>query len=469
MSLSAGTLLTPTLRLEYEIGKGAMGEVWAAENLALGSRVAVKLMHGAESEESLRRFEAEAKGVARINSPHVVQVFDFGRFEQEPYIVMELLEGVDLRAHIEEAGPMELHEIDLVIRQTCNALSVAHEAGIIHRDIKPANLFLARSGSDLFVKVLDFGIAKFSGINLGMTSTGVMMGTPYYASPEQLVNPKSIDHRSDLWSVAVVTYACLTGKLPFIADTLGGLSIAIHKGDFTPPSSHRKLAPAIDAWMRRGLAREATDRFSTAHELASSLHQALRAPYPSIVDDPTEEASSIVPAPVMATVMMDSHATGPGTVMLDSRGASPSTVMLDSSDPSSSGTAMLDPSAASSVPGGGWAPPPPPLQPLPYRGEPSAIGAGTAGGQAVPSREAKSRTPLIAVALVTLFVGAGGSVYAWRASNPAAAPASPSAPAAPPEPTPPGEDAVAPAPLPRTDATAASPPQAAPAPPDPPV
>ncbi|MEM9695865.1 MAG: hypothetical protein AAGA56_25200 [Myxococcota bacterium] len=126
------------------------------------------------------------------------------------------------------------------------------------------------------VKVLDFGVAKFTMNDLGLTRSSSLVGTPSYASPEQLLNPKLIDHRTDLWSTAVVTYVALTGRLPFDAETYAGLSLAIHKGSFSPPRSFRSaLPPAIDPWMARGLATTREQRFSSAAELGRSLVQVL--------------------------------------------------------------------------------------------------------------------------------------------------------------------------------------------------
>jgi serine/threonine-protein kinase len=276
MELIPGAMLTDNLRLERELGHGAMGAVWIATNVALGSRVAVKVMKAHGSEEYLRRFQREARGLAQIDSPHVVRIFDLGVKDHEPFIVMELLEGEDLRERIERTGPLPLPEVSLVTRHLCRALAAAHERNIVHRDIKPANLFLTSAAGETFVKVLDFGVAKFLGPDLGMTSTGAFMGTPYYASPEQLVDPKKIDHRSDLWSVAVVAYAALTGQLPFVAETIGALSIAIHKGEYEPPCAVRpELPPAVDGWMRRALSLDPDHRFPDAMALSSALDEAL--------------------------------------------------------------------------------------------------------------------------------------------------------------------------------------------------
>jgi eukaryotic-like serine/threonine-protein kinase len=275
--LQAGTMLTPSLRLERELGQGTMGWVWTATNVHLGTRVAVKVLRGAEDGRSRARFAEEARGLAQMQSPHLVRVLDFGVYRQHPFIVMELLEGEDLFHHIERRGALELHETAAIVRQICAALGAAHERGIVHRDIKPANVFLTRSDGALLVKVLDFGVAKFLDGRLGMTASGVLVGTPYYASPEQLTSPRDIDPRSDLWSVGVVTYACITARLPFLAPSLVALSIAISSGEAPPPSSIRPGLPrAVDAWMRRALSRDPRGRFQSAQDMADGLEIATR-------------------------------------------------------------------------------------------------------------------------------------------------------------------------------------------------
>src|SRR5580658_1808876 len=228
-----GDQITSSIRLVRELGSGGMGSVWVADHRTLQTQVVVKFMHAqlAGDKDSLLRFSREAAAGANVKSPHVVQVFDHGIApDGAPFIVMELLEGSDLATHSERNGPMSLFEVERVISQTCKALSRAHERGIIHRDIKPQNIFLTNvGGEEVFVKVLDFGIAKATESLPGISSatkTGAMMGTPHYISPEQMVGAKGIDHRTDLWALGVVGFECLTGKKPFDAETIGGLAVA---------------------------------------------------------------------------------------------------------------------------------------------------------------------------------------------------------------------------------------------------
>ncbi len=257
-----------------------MGSVWIADHGALQTQVVVKFMHVqlAGDRESVLRFSREAAAGANVKSPHVVQVHDHGIApDGAPFIVMELLEGSDLAAHVEKSGPMSLVDVDHVISQACKALARAHERGIVHRDIKPQNIFLTNvGGGEPFVKVLDFGIAKAGGVQQAVSSatkTGALMGTPYYMSPEQTVGAKGVDHRTDLWALGVVAFECLTGQRPFEAETIGGLAVAICSGPMPSPSRiNRTLPPEVDLWFARACAREVEQRFVSAKEMADELH-----------------------------------------------------------------------------------------------------------------------------------------------------------------------------------------------------
>jgi serine/threonine protein kinase len=276
-----GDQITPSIQLVRELGSGGMGSVWVAEHAALQTQVVVKFMHIhlTGDRESVLRFSREAAAGANVKSPHVVQVHDHGIApDGAPFIVMELLEGCDLAAHIEKTGPMPLVEVDHVISQTCKALARAHERGIVHRDIKPQNIFLTNVGAgEPFVKVLDFGIAKAGAGALramgSATKTGALMGTPYYMSPEQTIGAKDVDHRTDLWALGVVAFECLTGQRPFEAETIGGLAVAICSGPMPMPSRiNRAVPPEVDRWFARACTREVTRRFDSAKEMADEIH-----------------------------------------------------------------------------------------------------------------------------------------------------------------------------------------------------
>ena len=257
-----------------------MGSVWVADHLSLQSQVAVKFMTPAQLEDrvSVQRFQQEARAAAEIRSPHVVQVFDHGiTADGLPYIVMELLEGESLDRRVKRLGPLDPAEVVSLVLQACKGLGKAHQRGVVHRDIKPPNVFIIDSGGEPFVKLLDFGVAKFSGAEeINMTAAGNMVGTPAYMSPEQLFHGKEIDHRGDLWSLAVVTYYALTGSRPFEGATLGELCVAIKRGVFAMPSECRSdLSPDVDAWFAHAFHRDMDARFSTAKEMAQSLEIAL--------------------------------------------------------------------------------------------------------------------------------------------------------------------------------------------------
>ncbi len=271
LDLGAGMMAAPNIRLERVLREGGMGSVWVAEHLGLKTRVAVKfmLLQQSKSEEATTRFSREASAAAQIKSPHVVQVFDHGVNEKGmAYIVMELLEGEDLGTRLQRRGSLPLPEVTAIITQAAKAMSKAHSSGVVHRDIKPDNIFLMDVDGELFVKVLDFGVAKTTVEKaMNMTSTGVMMGTPFYMAPEQMANAKNAVPQSDLWSLAVVAYEALTGKLPFQGETVAGLAIAVERGKFQPPTEVVKGLPkAIDTWFLRVLQREPEKRFNTARE-----------------------------------------------------------------------------------------------------------------------------------------------------------------------------------------------------------
>ncbi len=260
-----------------------MGTVWIADHVSLGRQVAVKLV----ASQLLRRrpnvgkrFDREAATLAQLQHPHVVEIFDHGTTSRgNPYIVMELLEGQDLRRRIKKRGPMPLEEVATVLRQVGDALRAAHERGIIHRDIKPDNIFVV--GDDPMVcKLLDFGIAKQTDVPAisAVTVTGMMIGTPHFMSPEQLLEPKTLDFRTDLWSLGVVAYVALTGKRPFKGGTLAQLFDSITRKAIPKPSQRRADLPAaVDAWFERAVARKPQERFRTAIEMASAFERAIAA------------------------------------------------------------------------------------------------------------------------------------------------------------------------------------------------
>jgi serine/threonine-protein kinase len=278
-----GTIIAGKYRLDGMIGRGGMGSVWSTMHLGLGQRVAVKLIakRYAGSREARQRFDLEAKAAAQLRSRHVVQVFDNGETEDgTPYIVMELLDGESLDHRIERRGPLPVEDAVRIIGQVGRALIRAHGLGIVHRDLKPENIFLTRTDEDdagEIAKVLDFGIAKIktSGTSSSATRTGTVLGTPLFMSPEQARGLKSVDHRTDIYSLGMVAFTMLTGRNAFAGESFGDILVAICTQPLPSLRTYAAhLPPALDSWMQRACAKEPDDRFSSVEPMLEALHAA---------------------------------------------------------------------------------------------------------------------------------------------------------------------------------------------------
>jgi serine/threonine-protein kinase len=297
-----GDIIAERYVLTEEIGSGAMGSVWRARDRQGAEDVAIKLFaRELHEERALKRFEREASLVRRIENPHVVAVVDAGRHHGLPYLAMELLHGEDLRRRLKRQGWLQLGDTARVVMHTGHALAAAHAHGLVHRDIKPENLFLAAVGDREVIKVLDFGVAKASDVighgGLDPTVTGTLIGTPHYVSPEQARGLKTVGPASDLWSLGIVAFECLTGRRPFDARSLGPLIAQILSGAIPAPSALCEGLPtAVDAWFARALARDPEQRFPSATAMAEDLvrlavglgHAIEAAPPPSLAPEPAE-------------------------------------------------------------------------------------------------------------------------------------------------------------------------------------
>ena len=280
-SVRPGDVLAGKYRVERVLGSGGMGYVVAARHLQLDQLVAMKFLrkNGAllDETEATGRFLREAKAVVRLKDEHVAKVFDVGTLESgEPYIVMEYLDGCDLSALAKQRGAIPASEAVDYIMQACEALAEAHSLGIVHRDVKLANLFLTKghAGTPL-VKVLDFGISKvnpFGEADHEMTRTASMLGSPRFMSPEQMRDPRSVDARSDIWSLGVVLYRLVSGKPPFEADTLGRLLTMVMHENPDPLSAVRADLPlGFSEAVGRCLEKDANLRYTNIAELAYAL------------------------------------------------------------------------------------------------------------------------------------------------------------------------------------------------------
>ncbi|MEO7113282.1 MAG: protein kinase [Polyangiaceae bacterium] len=278
MSLQTGQIIDGKYRIVRVLGQGGMGAVYEGENTRIHRRVAIKVLHAsvATKADIVQRFEREAQAAGRIGSEHIVEVLDLGSLPSgERFMVMEYLDGEPLGERIKSRGRLPAMDVALLLEQLLEGLGAAHNAGIVHRDLKPDNVFLLRSkgGQKDFVKLVDFGVSKFSALDaeFSMTRTGAVMGTPFYMSPEQ-ARGQTVDHRSDLYSVGVVGYQMITGRVPFNADTFNEL---LFKIALESPEPAELLAPGLDpnfsAIVMRGMARDLNHRFQTAEEFRNAI------------------------------------------------------------------------------------------------------------------------------------------------------------------------------------------------------
>lgn len=274
MSLKIGDLIDGKYEIKRLLGEGGMGAVYEGENTLIHRKVAIKVLHSgvAAMEEAVKRFEREAQAAGRIGSEHIVEVLDLGRLEGgDRYMVMEFLRGESLSARIAARGRLSAGELCSLGIQMLDGLSAAHEAGIIHRDLKPDNVFLLSQskGRADFVKILDFGISKFSGLaaDFSMTRTGSVMGTPYYMAPEQARGAKNLDARLDVYAAGVILYEAATGRVPFDGDTFNELLFKIVTEE-TPPV--RVLAPELDVALAAII--DTARQKDPAHRFQSARH-----------------------------------------------------------------------------------------------------------------------------------------------------------------------------------------------------
>jgi serine/threonine-protein kinase len=276
-----GEVLAGKYRVERVLGVGGMGVVVAAHHIGLDERVAIKFLlpEALANPEAVARFAREARAAVKIKSLHVARVSDVGVLDTgAPYMVMEYLQGQDLSQRLRDHGPLGAAEtVDLVL-QACEALAEAHALGMVHRDLKPANLFLTQQadGSPC-VKVLDFGISKVtspgsSGNDFGMTKTQAVMGSPLYMSPEQMASSRDVDARADIWAIGTILFELLTGRVPFLGDTMPQLCAMILQ-EAPPPPRHLRpdLPDGLQQVVLRCLEKDKNRRFSNVGELASAL------------------------------------------------------------------------------------------------------------------------------------------------------------------------------------------------------
>jgi serine/threonine protein kinase, bacterial len=259
------------------LGRGGMGEVWRAHDTATDRIVAIKLLPAqlADDETFAQRFRREAHAAARLNSPHVIPIHNYGEIDGRLYVDMRLIEGRDLQTVLAD-GPLEPARAVRIIEQVAKALNAAHEVGLVHRDVKPSNILLDK---DDYAYLIDFGIARLAG-ETGLTGTGGVIGTWHYLAPERL-GAREADARADIYALACVLYECLTGRRPYPGDS-GESQVAGHLNAPPPrPSSARPQLPHdVDAVIAKGMAKDPDQRYASTVELAHAAHDAITTPIP---------------------------------------------------------------------------------------------------------------------------------------------------------------------------------------------
>ncbi|AUX28007.1 MULTISPECIES: serine/threonine-protein kinase [Sorangium] len=459
-----GQVLVGRYRLIRPLSSGSMGTVWRADDLTLGSPVAIKMLGPlyAKDETVRARFYQEAQAAAALRSPHVVQILDHGVDNDVPFIAMELLEGEDLAHRLQRVGPLSPAEAARIFADVARAVRKAHDAGIVHRDLKPDNIFLARDDDREVAKVLDFGVAKtrlYGSEGLG-TQAGVLIGTLPYMSPEQ-AQGANVDYRSDLWALGVIAFECVCGRAAITAEAPGAMILEICSDPLPVPSKVARVPvpPAFDEWFLHACSRDPSARFPSATAMGEALREAL------LPGGEAQEAgrASLISAPAPAPAVADA---GPSSVPPAS--AAPASAALASPAPASAAPASAAPASAAPTSAAPASAPPVSVSPGGGTASPPVVDEGAEADW--PPRRTAPVTALVlglaaSVLGVALFVG-------WRAlgSDPSArqlpsgaasspTPALEARAAAPPANAPPAEAAPAsgaPEIAPSREATAAS-------------
>jgi serine/threonine-protein kinase len=325
-----GTVVRERYRIVRLLGEGGMGAVYEGEHLLIRRRVAIKFLHAqyARTPAAMTRFRREALAATSIGNPHVVEVTDMDQAEDgSPFMVLEFLEGSNLAEEVADFGPMPLVRALHVMKQLCSALTDVHKKGIIHRDLKPENLFLVKRGDDPdFLKILDFGISKFTtsqdGLSVNLTNTGSAVGSVFFMSPEQARGAADVDLRADIYALGGVLYFLLTGKPVFSGDSLTHMLMQIVSDPPPPLRLVRHDVPeGVEACVMRMLEKDRARRFQDTASVWAAL-------------EPYAQASAEAPAfdsvpPSSAKFARYSGSTTPGTPVPASHAAGPEPALAE--------------------------------------------------------------------------------------------------------------------------------------------
>ncbi len=281
MALDTGDIIDNKYEILGLLGEGGMGAVYEGRNLLIQRRVAIKVLHASVSaaRDIVKRFEREAQAAGRIGSDHIMEVLDLGLLPGgDHYMVLEFLDGETVADRIERKGKLTAAELAPLLKQALIGLQAAHQAGIVHRDLKPDNLFILKekAGRKDYVKIIDFGISKFAGGggDMSMTSTGAVMGTPYYMSPEQAKGAGGVTHLSDIYSMGVIAFEALTGRVPYESTSFNELLFKIVLN--APPvllDVDPKIDPAFARIVERAMAKDVSARFQSAADFIHAIEE----------------------------------------------------------------------------------------------------------------------------------------------------------------------------------------------------
>jgi eukaryotic-like serine/threonine-protein kinase len=301
-----GAVLANSYEITRLIGQGGMGTVYEGRQMRLGQRVAIKVMSAdlSANREALARFRREAEVTSQIRHPHIVHVFDFGSTRTgQPFLVMEYLDGEDLDHRIARLGRLSLGTAVHIVKQTAAALAATHSKGIVHRDLKPANIFLLElEGEAEFVKIVDFGISKVKAATTKLTRSSVVMGTPDYMSPEQARGKvDEIDHRTDQWALAAITYEMLCGRPPFAGEDVASVLYQVTREEPQPLSARVRGVPLeLERAVGRALSKRASDRYPSITAFSRALEEAAEstAIFSGAPETPPRHSSAVAKATV---------------------------------------------------------------------------------------------------------------------------------------------------------------------------
>ncbi len=280
-------------RLHELLGRGGMGEVWRAHDVATDRIVAIKVLPAHLSDDPMfqQRFRREAHAATRVDSPHVIPIYDYGEIDGRLYVSMRLIDGHDLHQVLSN-GPLAPARAVRIIEQIAKALHAAHKIGLVHRDVKPSNILL---DEDDFAYLIDFGIARALE-DARLTSTGYTVGTVHYIAPERLADNPTEDARSDIYALTCVLYECLTARPPFAGTSMASLIAAhLNSPPPQPSTSQPNIPPQLDEVVARGMAKDPDKRYATTVELADAAHDAIAVPATQSADWTDQSATQ--PAP----------------------------------------------------------------------------------------------------------------------------------------------------------------------------